>query len=350
MSVNDTVSRSWFVVLNNPIEHGYNGKPEEILECMKNDWIKQNPEKYRGFWAYCISATGMPHVHMVLECGTAMRFSKVKKIYKTAHVEATKAGRKQVLEYIKKEGKFHEKGEVLVSTLSHGIIIGNVYKSLKTQREVLLKIEELINDGMKPNEIMDQDIRFRKEEAVIRKSYFAKRYKETPPIRDITVNYHIGESGSGKTYTYIQICEESGDENVYLFNDYANKGIGGLDSYCGESILFIDELKPHSLTYSQLLTMLQGYRSQYHARYSNGYCLWTEVHITSVFPPEYIYSGLVNENAKGIDSINQLLRRIDNYVYHYKNKKGEYKTYKIKGDEYIGYGDLIKRAKDDEDI
>ena len=345
MSVkNDTVSRSWFVVLNNPIEHGYNGKPEEILECMKNDWIKQNPEKYRGFWAYCISATGTPHVHMVLECGTAMRFSKVKKIYKTAHVEATKGGRKQVLEYIKKEAKFHEKGEVVVSTLSHGIIIGNVYKSLKTQRE------ELINDGMKPNEIMDQDIRFRKEEAVIRKSYFAKRYKETPPIRDITVNYHIGESGSGKTYTYIQICEKIGDENVYLFNDYTNKGIGGLDSYCGESILFIDELKPHSLTYSQLLTMLQGYRSQYHARYSNGYALWTEVHITSVFPPEYIYSGLVNENVKGIDSINQLLRRIDNYIYHYKNKKGEYKTYKIKGDEYIGYGDLIKRAKDDEDI
>lgn len=31
---------------------------------------------------------------------------------------------------------------------------------------------------MKPNEIMDQDIRFRKEEAVIRKSYFAKDIKK----------------------------------------------------------------------------------------------------------------------------------------------------------------------------
>lgn len=343
---NDTVSRSWFVVFNNPLDHGYRGKPEEIIEYMKNEWIEQNPDKYCGYWAYCVSKTGTPHVHMVLESGVAMRFSKIKRIYGEAHIEATQGGRKQVLEYIKKEGKYQEKDEVIVCTTSYGNIVGNAYKSLKTQKDVLFKIEELINDGLNPTEIMEQDIRFRKEEVLVRKSYFAKKFKDTPPIRDIIVKYHIGESGSGKTYSYIQLCNKYGENNVYLFNDFANKGIGGLDSYCGEEILFIDELKPNSLTYAQLLTFLQGYRSQYHARYSNGFCLWNEVHITSVYPPEYIYSGVVNGNVKEIDSIKQLLRRINLYIYHYKDELGKYKTFELKGHKYINYKELIKEAKD----
>lgn len=37
MQKNNEVSRSWFVVLNNPEKHGYIGEPEEILEQIKKE-------------------------------------------------------------------------------------------------------------------------------------------------------------------------------------------------------------------------------------------------------------------------------------------------------------------------
>lgn len=49
---------------------------------------------------------------------------------------------------------------------------------------------------------------------------------------------------------------------MYFFSDYANRGVGGFDGYCGEPYLFMDELKQDSLPFELLLTITQGYRSQ----------------------------------------------------------------------------------------
>ena len=49
------------------------------------------------------------------------------------------------------------------------------------------------------------------------------------------------------------------------------------------------------------LQILDGYKIQVHARYSNIYALWTEVYITSVFPPEELYKKMVEESARGLD-------------------------------------------------
>ena len=42
-------SRSWFAVFNNPQDHGYDGKPIEVLERLKNEWIENNPTR-TGAW------------------------------------------------------------------------------------------------------------------------------------------------------------------------------------------------------------------------------------------------------------------------------------------------------------
>ena len=192
---------------------------------------------------------------------------------------------------------------------------------------------------------MEEDIRFRREESLIRKAYFAKRYKETPPIRKIDVVWHLGESGTGKSFSYVQLCELHGEENIYFFSDYANKGIGGFDAYMGEPILFMDELKGNSLPFEMLLTLLQGYRTQIHCRYANCYALWIEVHISTIYPPEYIYAASVSAENYDIDTITQLLRRISLYVYHYI-EDGEYKTFELQGKDYINYEELKKRVPD----
>jgi len=238
----DTVGRSWFAVFPYPEKHGYSGSPEEICEQLKNEWIDNNSLR-KGWWGYCISDKGMPHIHMVLKGSGKMRFSAVKKAYPTVHLEPTKGDKNQVLKYIKKEPPFNEKGEQVICFTSHGNIEGNKRFALSNTNDTLLTIEMLIEEGMTPDAIMAEDIRLREKENLIRKAYFAKRYKETPPQSDVKIVWHSGESGTGKSYAYIKLCEQFADDNVYFFSDYANRGVGGFDGYGGEPILFMDELK-----------------------------------------------------------------------------------------------------------
>lgn len=62
----------------NPEQHGYEGSPEDIIEKLKQEWIGSNPLR-KGWWGYCISEKGLPHVHMVLEDTGSCRFTKVKR-------------------------------------------------------------------------------------------------------------------------------------------------------------------------------------------------------------------------------------------------------------------------------
>ena len=89
------VSKSWFAVLNNPAERGYTGTPQEICEQLRDEWIRDSTTR-SGAWAYCVSAAGLHHIHMVLEDKVAMRFSMVKKSYAEGmHFEATKGSRRR---------------------------------------------------------------------------------------------------------------------------------------------------------------------------------------------------------------------------------------------------------------
>jgi len=340
--MSDSISRSWFVVFNNPQDHGYTGKPEEILEQLMNEWITGSTTR-TGAWVFCKSAQGLPHVHMVLEDAMPMRFSKIKKSYALgSHFEATKGSKAQVENYINKQPPFDEKGESIICSIVHGDIKG-VDVSNKSQNAILAHIENLLDEGKTPNEIMSISIFYRKQESLIRKEFFARRHAETPPLRDVTLYWHVGDSGSGKSYTYVKLCEEYGDDKVFMMNDYQNNGSGGLDTYCAEPILFMDEFRGGSFPYQVLLNMLEGYRVQIHCRYANAYSLWTTVHITSIYPPENAYKFMVEVENQKDDTVKQLLRRISYVVYHWKEGL-EYKSFQMSGTEYKSYEQLKEKA------
>lgn len=328
----DDVTKSWFCVFNNPAEHGYLGTEIEIAESMADDWIRDCPTRTCAV-AYCVSADGLHHCHAVLEDSKAMRFSAVKKIFSAMHIEPTKGNKEQAENYIQKKGAFAEKGEKVLHIARRGDI-----KGAQGQRRDLEVIEDLIQQGFTPEQIFEMSFSFRRYEKMIRDAYFSFRNKNTPVLRDVLVKWHIGESGSGKTFTVCKLVEKYGQGAVYILGDYDN---GGLDKYCGEPILFMDEFRGQ-IRYSALLMMLQGYKIPLHARYTNIIPLWNQVHITSVLPPEKLYSDMVREN-KDLDSIQQLLRRIDFYVYHWKDENG-YHEFELPAGEYIDYADLKRRA------
>lgn len=331
ISSNDK-SRSWFCVWNNPQNDIENLEPSAMCESVLDTWVNEHPTR-SGAVAYCVSADGLIHFHMVLEDSNQCRFSAIKKTYPKAHIEPTKGTKEQAEDYINKRGKFSEKGEEVVYIAKYGEI-----KGAQGQRRDLEILQDFIDKGMTPSQIMALNIAYRRHEKLIKDAFFDKRKRETPLLRDVKVVWHIGESGSGKTYSYVKACEEHGEDDVYLVSDYDN---GGLDRYNGERVLYLDEFRGQ-IKYSTLLAMLQGYKQQFHARYTNIIGLWNEVHIATVLPPDMVYSNMVQSN-RDVDTLKQLYRRITEIVYHWKDDDG-FHEYKESFDKYDSYDNLRVRA------
>lgn len=334
--ISDTVSRSWFIVFNNPQDYGYSGEPEEILNQLREEWTAESDSRV-GMWAYCISAAGLHHVHMVLEDeGKTIRFSAVKKAYPKAHLEPTKGNKKQAEDYIYKRGQFTEKGEQVICIVKSGEIQGN-----QGQRSDFKILQALIEQGKKPEEIFEMNFSFRRYDRMVKAAFFQRRKKEVPPKRDISVHLLVGPSGSGKSHTYVDLCEKYGEDEVYFMTDYALNG--GFDFYAAEKILFMDEYKAQ-FPYDVLLNLLDVYKAQIHSRYGNSWALWDDVYITTIFSPEVLYEMTVPEHRRDTDSYTQFCRRITDITYCCKTEDGEYKKYTIPMSQYTNWTNFEMEA------
>lgn len=307
--------------------------PQQTIEAFVNKWCDVDPENRTAIATYCIAHFGtdheLPHIHAILCSKKAFRFNNAKDLFPSMHLSETKGTKKQALAYIRKEGEFEEKDEIIVCEYQRGEIIGR-----EGSRNVMQAIGALIEEGYKPIEIYNMNFSYRQFDRIIEKAYLEKKISETPVIQDINVYWHFGKSGTGKSYTMSSLCEEYGKDEVYIITDLGSSG--AFDGYCGQDIIFIDELRPHTIKYEHLLTLLDQYTHQIHARYYNKFKCWKEVHITTLYHPEDFYDeALPEEKEKDIDTYDQLRRRITHCVYHYKSASGEYKTEEIKleGDE-----------------
>lgn len=321
--------RSWFCVFNNPAEHGYPDDPKECVERILKEWTDEHPTRTAAA-TFCVSAEGLRHCHMVLENTTSMRFSTIKKAFPSAHIEATRGTKEDAEDYINKKGKFEEEDEIIL----HSDRIGEI-KSNRGARKDFENIEDMMDQGMTPNEIMRESFGFRRYEGMIKSAWFDKRVKETPVRREINVTWHFGKSGTGKTNTYTELCKAYGEEKVFLIGDYEKD----FDKYNGEPIIFMDEFRGQ-LKFYQLMHYLEGYRFQIPCRYQNIWALWDKVHISSVFAPDEMYDIMVTNN-KSIDEFEQLKRRINQVVYHYK-KDEKYLIHSMPGKSYTSRIDMLK--------
>lgn len=313
--MSNDVSKSWFSVLNNPEEHGYTGTPQEICDRLADEWCSVSPTR-SGAWLYCVSADGLHHIHMVLEDSIAMRFSVIKKSYACGmHFEATKGNKQQVEDYINKRGKFEEKGEIIVCSTIRGEI-----KGCQGKRNDLDDLGDFIEQGFTPSEILSMNPAYYRYETYIRRMFFDKRSKETPPVRDVEVIWCMGESGSGKSYHRMKLIEEYGEDAIYYLTDYSS---GGFDGYNGQSILWMEDFRGE-MKFGDLLRITDRYKADVHCRYTNAKALWTKIYITSTMHPKEVYRHMVEVDAQGKDKVEQLLRRITCIRYFWKDENGCY--------------------------
>jgi hypothetical protein len=335
----DKQSKAFFLTINNPEEHGCSH--EQIIDIMHRKF------KNIIYWCMCDEQGTTYHTHIYILLLAKKRWSAVQRAFPSAHIESEVKGSPQECRaYIRKEGsKYAAKAETNFpeTFYEEGSLPDFFISADKT--EMLQQIENLLDSGLRPEQIMSKSIVFRQYESLIRKQFFAKRFAETPPIRDVKVIWHLGLAGSGKSYTYVRLCEDYGADNVYYASDFTNGCSAMLDSYEAQPYLFIDEVKTDSFKYGYLLQLLQGYRTPVHARYSNVYSLWKELHVTSIFTPREVYDEMVGVGQRATDSFYQLARRITTYVYHWKTDDGVYHTYEIPAKEFVSYDDIKRRAE-----
>ena len=332
----DTVSTSWFITFNNPEEKGYTGTPEEICERIVSEWVGDSDTRSCAC-TYCIAANGLKHCHVVAEDMKPMRFSAIKKTFLIGcHLEPTKGSKKQAEDYIYKRGVFSEKGEEVLFMVSHGDIRGNQGK--RTDLEGYYK---RLQAGETIQNIIDETPKAYCHLNVLKKMYFDIRSANTPIVRDMKVIWHIGRSGSGKSYERVLLSQLLGEENIYYLTSFNN---GSFDNYNGESVLWIEDFRGE-FKLQELLRLLDVYKAEVPARYCNVKALWNEVHITSVLTPQQVYQKACTDDY---DRIEQLLRRLTSICYHFKDNMGRYrKTY---FDPYMNLIDMEKEVEKQIDV
>lgn len=250
--------------------------PELLAEFLSNTWSESGKGRVAGV-AICVSSKGLYHAHISLY-GNLTTLGNVSKIMFSSHIEPQLGGKKELKGYLLKEPPYDESGEIVLYTKG----LENVQDN-KGKRSDIEDIADLLEQGFTPTEVMAENFAYRKYEKMIKAAYIDKRIRETPLIKDTHNEWHVGASGSGKTYFYYQLCEKYTPEKIYMATDFEN---GGFDFYIEQGappILFLDEFKGN-MRYSQLLTILDKYsRTQTHFRYTNTYNLWTTCIITSIF-------------------------------------------------------------------
>jgi hypothetical protein len=325
--------------------------PEVVAEYFTNLW--NNSAKGRtSAIAICLSEDGLYHGHMVCY-GNTTTLSNVAKVLFGSHVEPVKGSKEQLAEYIKKEGKYQEKGENILYSKNLECIKKSQGERKDLQDDYAI-IDDMLNNGAKPKDIFNISIRFRKYENMIRNANMDRLLKITPLEKDMYNEYHFGKSGTGKSHVFIELCKKYSPDDVYKFSDYANSGSsgGGLDFYADNPtpILFLDEFKGN-MDYGTFLVMLDKYsRDQFHCRFRNVYQLWTSVYVASIYSPDEVYDLMVKDTRKNVDSFQQLIRRFNKIVYHYINKKGKYRTYELPANQYVSKSAMIKEAMEFEEL
>lgn len=119
----DVVAKSFMATLIRPEEHGYTGTPDAVCDKLCNEWTEGHDSR-SGVWAYCLSAEGVPHVHMVVQEMRAMRLSKLEESYAVgSHFEVVKSGYMAAEDYILKLEEQDENAEQVLCVKVHGTVV-----------------------------------------------------------------------------------------------------------------------------------------------------------------------------------------------------------------------------------
>lgn len=304
----DHQSTRYQLTINNPLEHdlSHDAIKKILIEDFSTlDYVCMADEK-----------GSCPHTHIFVCFKSRVRFSKVKKHFPSAHIEAAKGTVTDNVNYIKKSGKWENDDK-------HGTKIEGTFEEWGTHppdsagknRDMSI-LFQMISDGYSNIDIIayNQDyITMLTDMDRLRTEILTEQYKNERRL-DLEVIYISGRTNTGKTRG---VLDEFGDANVYRVTDYDHP----FDGYRCQPVILFDEFRS-SLRLADMLLYLDIYPIELPARYANKFACYTKVFIVSNRKLEEQYSELQRSERESWEAFLRRIKKVKIYEAF-----GEFKIY-----------------------
>lgn len=293
---NNTQSRKWALVINNPLEAG-----------LDHSAITKILQKFAPAY-YCmadeIASTETYHTHVFLYAPSPVRFTTVKNRFPTAHIEKAYGSARDNRAYIRKEGKWADTDKAETAVPGTFQEWGDLPAEKEEQAPQMFRLVQNIRAGMSTTEIIDDspNLAFRVRDIdLLRQTLTAEKY--SVENRPLEVSYLFGASGAGKTRG---IYERHDPRSICRITNYrATRGIS-FDGYNGQDVLVFEEFSSQ-IPIEDMLNYLDIYPLHLPARYSDRVACYTKVYLTSNLPLDKQYRA---EQWERPETWRAFLRRI----------------------------------------
>ena len=275
---NNSQSRKWVLVINNPLEAGLDHATISTLLALFSPAY------------YCMAdetaSTGTYHTHLFFYAPSPVRFTTIKNRFPTAHIEKAYGTVQENRAYIRKEGRWADTDKAETSVPETFEEWGEVPPERSEKHPEMFRLVQNIRDGLTTTEIIDDNpaMAFRVRDIdLLRQTLTAEKYAvENRPLQ---VSYLYGASGAGKTRSIYSIHDP---RSIYRVTNYrATKGIS-FDGYHGQDVLVFEEFSSQ-IPIEDMLNYLDIYPLSLPARYNDKTACYTKVYITSNSPLENQY-------------------------------------------------------------
>ena len=301
---NNSQSRKWTLVINNPIEAGLDHTAITALLALFSPVY------------YCladeIATTGTFHTHIYIYSSSPIRFTTLKNRYPTAHIEKAYGSSKENRDYITKSGKWVKTDKA--ETMIEGSFMewGELPAEKEEAYPEMYRIMQDIHEGKRTAEIIQQSPKYAfkvRDIDILRQTLLAERF--TIENREVEVTYLYGDTGAGKTRS---IFERHNPWEICRITNY-RKGVS-FDAYNGQDVLVFEEF--HSqIPIGDMLNYLDIYPLTLPARYTDRIACYTKVYITSNLP---LLAQYREEQCRRRKNWEAFMRRIHNVVRFQKNE------------------------------
>lgn len=338
-------------VVDIDLENATQAEMQEGLQRIIQRWIEpadtrhkeRKPDINKVIVAFEKGKT--PHAHALIVSRNEIKLDSVAARFKGWHIEPMRGTFKQARDYMYKTGDYAVKAKTkLTEPLEWGEY--EPPSATPTGQRLYELVAKYVNEGLSPSQIYLTEPKLAMHSKMVESYYGAYVQKSIPAMRNVEVIWSFGAAGTGKSYQYIQWCEEVGKDCVYFASCTTNNVFDGYEEGRHTHIV-LDELRANSFRLSELLQILDSYPAKLGCRYRDRTAAYSHVLITTPLSPEALYTEM-SKSKSSSETLEQLLRRIDviKYCYIDTNEKGtaKYKSVSVKTQDYQGEQSLIELA------
>lgn len=286
-------SRSWCFTWNNPPPDAY-----DRIRVFRGDLVDASDRIAAVFIGREVSATGTPHLQGYLVMQRPCRLAHLRRTFPGVHFEVRRGTEPEAIEYTKKEGNpdrldwdDRKQGSRTDLAAVAALVQANPKVGVRSVAAMMPTAFVKYHAGV---------------------TALARALLPIPPlIRDVSVFWYYGPTGTGKSWTALQeaLSAAGGLEGDVFRWTVPNLKFAS-SSYNGQRFVIMDELRStwQHFTFGYLLTLLDKYRAE--TELKGGDLFWAPTHIwitTPLHPADFV----TDEERRGNPmAIGQLTRRI----------------------------------------